>query len=97
MNFKITVEAQTDIESIWLYTFENWSIEQADRYYNMILDEIEYLAKNPESGKDYSHIRKGYYQSKVKMHFIFYRINKNEIEVIRILREQMDIDSTLSK
>jgi toxin ParE1/3/4 len=40
MKIKISKEANEDIEKIWLYTFENWSIEQADRYYNLIMDEM---------------------------------------------------------
>lgn len=98
MKYKISTEAQNDLENIWFYTFETWSAEQANRYYNLILDEIEYLAENPNSGKDYSHIRKGYLRSKVKSHFIFYKINKKEgvIEIIRILHQQMDIEGRLS-
>ena len=98
MMFKISNEAQNDLENIWLYTFKTWSTEQADRYYNLILDEIEYLAKNPDIGKDYSHVRKGYLRSKVKSHFIFYKINKKEnlIEIIRILHQQMDIENRLN-
>lgn len=97
MTYKISKKAQIDIENIWLYTFETWSIEQADRYFNLILDEIEYLTQNPTSGKDFNHIRKGYYRSKVKSHYIFYRINlkENEIEIIRILHQQMDIENRL--
>ncbi|WP_436414160.1 type II toxin-antitoxin system RelE/ParE family toxin [Petrimonas sp.] len=41
MNYKISRQALLDIENIWLYTFENWSIEQADRYYNLLMNEIE--------------------------------------------------------
>lgn len=41
MNYKISLEAKNDIEKIWLYTFENWSLEQADRYLNLIFTEIE--------------------------------------------------------
>ena len=98
MTYKISNEAQTDIQNIWLYTFENWSIEQADRYYNLIFDEIEYISENPNSGKDYNHIRKGYYCSKVKSHFIFYKVNlkENEVEIIRILHQQMDIENRLN-
>lgn len=98
MTYKISNEAQIDIENIWLYTFENWSAEQADRYYNLILDEIEYITEHPTSGKDYNYIRKGYYGAKVKSHFIFYKINlrKNEIEIIRILHQQMDIENRLN-
>ncbi|MGB6084180.1 type II toxin-antitoxin system RelE/ParE family toxin [Moheibacter sp.] len=99
MNFKISKEAEIDLENIWLYTFETWSKEQADRYFNLIFEEIEYLTQNPNSGKDYSHIREGYYRSKVKSHFIFYRINlkENVLEIIRILHQQMDIENRLGE
>ena len=98
MRYKISEEAQNDLENIWLYTFDTWSLEQADRYFNLILDEIEFIAENPNSGKDYSHVRKGYLSSKVKSHFIFYKINPNEslVEIIRILHQQMDIENRLN-
>ena len=72
-------------------------MEQADRYIDLIMDEIEYLAKNPESGKDYGKIKKGYFRSRVKSHFIFYKFNssKKVIEIIRILHKRMDIKSRL--
>lgn len=99
MNYKISKEAEIDLEKIWLYTFEEWSLEQADYYMDLILDEIEYLAKIPQSGKDYNEIRKGYFRSRVKSHFIFYRINLKEekIEIIRILHERMDIENQLGE
>lgn len=95
MNYKISNEALNDLQNIWIYTFKNWSIAQADRYFNLIMDEIEYLSENPNNGKDYGHVRQGYYCSKVKSHLVFYKINaeQNEIEIIRILHQQMDIDS----
>ena len=98
MNYKVSQEANRDIENIWLYTYENWSLEQADRYFNLIMDEIEYLTKNPESGKDYSDVRKGYFRSRIKSHFIFYKINrmKEEIEIIRVLHQRMDIEFRLN-
>jgi toxin ParE1/3/4 len=98
MKFKISQEASRDIENIWFYTFNIWSIEQADRYFNLIIDEIEYLAENPKSGVDYSEVRKGYFRSRIKSHFIFYIINwqNKEIEIIRILHERMDIEKRLN-
>jgi len=98
MAYKISVKASEDIENIWLYTFENWSLEQADRYVNLIFDEIEYLSDNPMSGKDFGHIRKNYRCSKVKSHLIFYRFieNQSEIEIIRVLHQRMDIENRLN-
>ena len=97
MNYRLSIEAANDLETIWLYTFETWSMEQADRYLNLIFDEIEYISFKPESAFDYNHIRKDYFRAKVKSHFIFYKENKkrNELEIIRILHEMMDIESHL--
>jgi len=39
MDYKISQEANRDIENIWLYTYEIWSLEQADRYFNLIMDQ----------------------------------------------------------
>lgn len=94
MKYIISYQANQDLESIWLYTFENWSAEQADRYFELIMDEIEYISIKPDSGIDFSSIRKGYYRSRIKSHFIFYRINKKNkvIEIIRILHQKMDVE-----
>jgi toxin ParE1/3/4 len=98
MSYKISVKASEDIENIWLYTFENWSLEQADRYVNLIFDEIEYLADNPGSGKNFNHILENYRCSKVKSHLIFYRLNDKEgdIDIIRVLHQRMDIVNRLN-
>ena len=93
MPFFISKKAISDLEEIWLYTIEKWSIEQADRYYNLIFDEINYICKNINAGKSMEHVRKGYRASKVKSHLIFYRVINNTIEVIRILHERMDIEN----
>ena len=84
-----------DLEEIWLYTFQTWSLEQADRYHSLIYKEIEFLSLRPESGKDITHIRKGYRSSKIKSHLIFYKFSTSEIEIIRILHENMDIPNRL--
>ena len=85
-----------DLEEIWLYTFQNWSLEQADRYHSLIYKEIDFLASKPGTGKDFSHIRKGYKSTKIRSHFIFYKYSSSEIEIIRILHENMDIPNRLN-
>jgi toxin ParE1/3/4 len=93
----ISEKALDDINNIWIYTAENWSIEQADRYYNLIFDEIEYIADNFEMARDFGAIRKNYKSSKVKSHLVFFKKTKsNEIEVVRILHEKMDVGNHLN-
>ncbi|MEJ7676767.1 MAG: type II toxin-antitoxin system RelE/ParE family toxin [Segetibacter sp.] len=47
--YRISEKAVKDLEDIWLYTFETWYQDQADRYYNLLISEIEYVAKHFES------------------------------------------------
>lgn len=94
MKFIISEKANEDIEKIWLYTFENWSLEQTDRYYNLILDEIEFIAENFESGKSVDNIKKGYRATLVKSHIIFYKkSSRNIVEIIRVLHQKMDVEN----
>ena len=87
--------AISDLEEIWLYTLETWSVEQADRYHDLLFKEIEFLSRMPNSGKSISDLRVGYFSSKVKSHFIFYRFSSTELQVVRILHESMDIPDRL--
>lgn len=88
-------EALSDLEEIWLYTFETWSLEQADRYYDLIIKEIDFVSKKPTSGKSLNSMREGYYSTKVKSHFIFYKFSLTELDIVRVLHESMDIPNRL--
>lgn len=94
--FVISKKAISDLEDIWFYTVEKWSVLQADRYYNLIFNEINYICKHSTAGKSMEYVRKGYRASKVNFHLIFYRVINDTIEVIRILHERMDIENRLN-
>ncbi|WP_426095283.1 type II toxin-antitoxin system RelE/ParE family toxin [Flavobacterium sp. DSR2-3-3] len=94
----ISEKALEDINNIWIYNAENWSFEQADRYYNAIIDEIEFIVQKFELASDFGKIRKSYKYSKVKSHLIFFKKNiSNEIEVVRVLHERMAIEHRLNE
>ena len=93
----ISEKAFEDLNNIWFYIEENSPIEQANRYYNLIIDEIEFVAENFETTKDFGTIRKDYRSSKVKSHLIFCkRVENTEMEVVRILHENMDIKNRIN-
>jgi toxin ParE1/3/4 len=84
-----------DLEDIWIYTQKHWSERQADRYYRLIMEEINHICSDPSSGRSYEFLRKEYKAVKVKSHLIFYRSNGSVLEVIRILHERMEISEQL--
>lgn len=82
-----------------IYTFKNRSINQADECLSLIFNHIQSIANHPELGENASKIRKGYFRSKIKSYYIFYKIdsrNKN-VEIIRILHERMDVKTRRSE
>jgi len=90
--FKLTNKAVDDLTQIWNYTLHKWSEDQADRYYHMILENCRVIAMNPEIGKNYSVVAENLSGFKAGRHIIFYlRINDHDVEITRILHEQMDI------
>ena len=92
----ISEKAVEDLNNIWIYTAENWSVEQANRYYKLIIDEIDFVAENFETMLDFRSVRKDYRYSKVKSHLIFCKqVENTEMEVVRILHEKMDIKNRI--
>ncbi len=87
-----------DLNDIWIYTFEEWSEKQADKYYATLEFACMQIGKNPELGKEYDGINHNLLGLRTGKHIIFYQvISKNEIEVIRILHEQMDLKNRLNE
>ena len=98
MKYKISVKAQTDLINIWEYTYENWSLEQADRYIMILTDQFQEIAKNPNTGKNYEGLERDYRGFQIKSHVIFYEHMENEfVEIIRILHKRMDLENRLIK
>ena len=93
VKYRISESAIKDLDEIWVYTYLNWSKEQADRCHSLILNEIEFISENTTSGKSMAHIKEGYLVVYVKSHMIFFRRTKGMVEVGRILHQMMDIES----
>ena len=89
--YSLTHRALLDIDDIWLYTKNRWSVDQANRYLRLIYNEFEFLADNPKSGKIYWNNELGYRSSRVKSHSVFYRESDERIIIVRVLHTRMDI------
>jgi toxin ParE1/3/4 len=90
--FKLTNKAVEDLSRIWDYTFEVWSEQQADKYYNGLITYCLEIAENPDLGKKYEGISKQLLGMKANQHIIFYRtLSESHVEITRILHERMDL------
>jgi toxin ParE1/3/4 len=96
--YQLTNKAVDDLAGIWEYTFDNWSENQADKYYLMLVDSFNEIANKPQIGRLYMEVvdnLKGY---QVGKHIVFYRlIENNKVEIIRILHERMDLKNRITE
>ena len=96
--YELTNKAVADLNGIWEYTLDNWSENQADIYYDMLLDICQDIADNPELGKNYEGIKSDLFGLKANQHVIFYRKSEvNPIEITRILHERMDLKKRITE
>lgn len=83
-------KAEIDLEDIWLYSFERWNEHQADQYYDELIDGIKRLTDNPKLGKPCESIRRGYRSLQINRHVVYYRVQGQTIDIVRVLHERME-------
>ena len=94
--YRLRSLAQDDLESIWLYTFEQWGVTQADTYLKALTQRFDWLAENATMGKPRNDVKQGYYCFPEGTHLIFYTLTGNQVEIIGIPHRRMDIGEYLA-
>lgn len=88
--FRLTPAAERDLEAIWRYTRQQWGVEQANRYIDILIEGFAVLASAPKSAPASDHIRAGYRNRAIERHVVYFKIAPYGIAVVRILHERMD-------
>lgn len=87
--YHLSPTAELDLRDIWLYTFRNWSQQQADRYHRDIIAAIVALALGTKQGR-VADIRQGYLKFPSGTHVIYFRDRGDRLDIIRVLHARMD-------
>lgn len=82
-------QAEIDFEDIWLYSYHKWGVAQADGYYDELIEAIAKLTDNPHIGKSRDTLRTDYRSLQVKRHIVYYRVENQIINIIRVLHDSM--------
>jgi len=88
--YRLTPAAEHDLESIWFYTRQQWSIAQANRYIEILIEVFTKLAHSPDIAPVCDHIRSGYRRYGVERHIIYFRATAYGIVIVRVLHDRMD-------
>ena len=90
-DYALSHEAEEEMHGIYLYTIMYYGQDQAETYSSILYSSFDFIAKNPNIGRDCSHIRKGYRRFEVEKHSVFYKKEGNRVLIIRVLHQKMDV------
>ncbi|MDB2438942.1 type II toxin-antitoxin system RelE/ParE family toxin [Hellea sp.] len=89
MKLVYSAEADTNLDEILDYGVENWGVERAIAYLELLQDEILVLIDHPELGKKYQSdfvlLSESLRALDIDNYKIIYRLNDEIIEIISIL------------
>ena len=89
--------AQVDFEDIVAYTRSNWGDEQARTYGDAIRQGLQHLAAFLEIGRARDDLRPGRRLYQIRHHVIVYRLDGEQVVVLRILHERMNITGIVAR
>jgi toxin ParE1/3/4 len=92
---KLTPEAKDDLKNILKHTQKVWGEPQRKIYKAHFDKAFALLSEFPEGGIRRDELFIGCRCRRVEQHIIFYRIQPNTVQVVRIFHVRMDIESRL--
>ena len=90
-----TAEAEHDLINIWLYTYKNWGDRQADKYLDGLEEGFKLLAGTPLLCGLRREFIKPVRIHHHAHHLIIYDALADRINIVRVLHENMDVETQL--
>lgn len=87
-NYSLSASADDDLGRLYTYGVLNFGLEQTESYTAGLIEHFELLAETPLLYQAVDDIRKGYRRSVYRAHSVYYRIDGNQIEIVRVLGHQ---------
>lgn len=94
-DFVLSPRARADLDGIWDYSAAQWGDDRAERYVREIWRAITTVAANSRRATACDHIRPGYFKFAVGAHVLFFRMEQDHLDIVRILHARMDFDQHL--
>ena len=94
-DFRLRPRAKADVDEIWTWTAQRWSLDRAETYVRSLMAEVAALAQSPRRGRSADEYLPDMLRRRFRSHEIFYRIDGAGITVLRVLHYRMDLAARL--
>ena len=85
---RLSREADRDLKNIAIYGIENFGVSRSHRYRDRLKAHFQALASNPFRYPLVEHVRQDYRRSVCGQHSVYFRVDQDEVVIVRILRGQ---------
>ncbi len=92
--YRLSNEAKNDLIRIHHYGVEKIGMIQADKYFESFFECFDIIAERPYSFESVEHVRKNYRLCVCGVDSIYFRVNKDSIEIMAIVGRQ-DLNNIL--
>ena len=96
MKFTLSPAAIRDLQSISDYTLKNWGAEQEEIYLKGLWGKLTAIQSDPGSYRPREDLVKGCRSASHEKHVIFFAVQGQTLQIIRILHGAMDFGSHLA-
>lgn len=93
----LSPEAKQDIRDILMFTERRWDKNQRSRYKAKLDQTLRDLIRFPARGRSRDDVSPGLRGLPVEAHVIYYRVDEQAINVVRILHGAMDVADLLGE
>ncbi len=87
-SYRLTDAALADLDRLYEYGILTFGLKQADEYYDGLVSHFQKIADNPLSHAAVDEIRAGYRRAPYYFNSVYYRIEGQGVEIVRILGRQ---------
>ncbi len=88
-NYRLTLDAQSDLIDIRRFTLKKWGEGQSKNYLSDLKNTIQMLAQTPLAGKHRPEVAKHVYSFPCASHIIYYVVHQQQLVVFGILHQRM--------
>lgn len=81
-------EAKDDLIRIHQFGVKKFGMQQADKYFNTFFEYFEIIAQQPYSFESVDYIKKNYRRCVYGVDSIYFKINKDVVEIMTIIGRQ---------
>ncbi|MGJ3261510.1 MAG: type II toxin-antitoxin system RelE/ParE family toxin [Rhodospirillales bacterium] len=94
-HYRLSPKALADLDDVWRYTAERWSVDQADRYIDELVSVFETIVSVPALARERTEFTPPVRTHIHEEQLIVYAINGDHIAILRLLGGRQDWRSIL--